>query len=51
MISSHQFLSEKKERKTVSQTDVGIKIKEQVKDLKNLVNAFKQGIIKEIYDK
>ena len=34
-------------RKLVADTDIGKKIKEEVEDLKNLLNAYKTGLIKE----
>lgn len=36
-------------RKRVADTDTGVKLKQQIKDLKNLLAAYRSGIIKEKY--
>jgi fructose-1,6-bisphosphatase-3 len=48
--SSYEFLDPEAIRKTNAETDNGLRLKAQIKELKMLVKAFKQGYIKELYD-
>lgn len=48
--SSYEFLEPDAKRKTNAETDNGIKLKEQIRELKMLVKSYKQGFIKEKYD-
>lgn len=50
IVSSYKFLDDNASRKTVSQTDIGNKLKEQIKELRLLVMAYQQGFIKEQHD-
>ena len=36
------------DRKLVADTDVGAKLKEQISDLENLLEAYRQGLIPEL---
>lgn len=48
--SSYEFLDQDATRKTNAQTDNGLKLLEQIKELKMLVKSYNQGFIKERYD-
>lgn len=48
--SSYVFLDPEAKRKTNAQTDNGLRLKDQIMELKLLVKAFNQGFIKERYD-
>ena len=48
IISKATYLDQAKERKRVSDTDIGTQLKQQIIDLKMLLAAYRLGIIKEI---
>lgn len=47
IISDRIFIERNAKRKRVSHTDIGIEIKSQIDDLKNLLTAYREGLIKE----
>jgi fructose-1,6-bisphosphatase-3 len=47
ILSSTIVLEKSSNRKRVIDTDVGLEIKEQIKDLDLLLSAYRKGIIKE----
>lgn len=47
ILSTTEVVEHKAKRKTVRDTDAGIKLEEEVKDLKLLLMAYKKGLIKE----
>ncbi len=46
-LHSSKQIVEKVERKNICDTDIGVELKRQIKDLEVLLKAYKQGIIKE----
>lgn len=46
-LHSSKQIVEKVERKNICDTDIGVELKKQIKDLEVLLKAYKQGIIKE----
>ncbi len=49
IVSKAIHLDKAKERKRVSDTDIGVQLKQQIFDLKLLLAAYRMGIIKEIH--
>ena len=47
IVSEARTLDKVKERKRVADTDIGVQLKQQIFDLKMLLAAYRQGIIKE----
>jgi fructose-1,6-bisphosphatase-3 len=47
ILSTTEVVEHKAKRKTVRDTDAGIKLQEEVEDLKLLLMAYKKGLIKE----
>lgn len=45
-LHSSKMVVEKVERKRIKDTDIGIELEEQIKDLQKLLDLYKQGIIK-----
>ena len=48
ILSTTTLVEKKLQRKTVGDTDVGIELKKQIKDLKLLLAAYRRGLINEI---
>ena len=48
ILSTTMVVEKKVERKTVGDTDIGVKLKKQIKDLKLLLTAYRRGFINEI---
>lgn len=47
ILSSTILLKHAKVRKTVGDTDIGIELKQQIRDLKKLLEAYRRGLLKE----
>ena len=48
ILSTTMVVEKKVERKTVGDTDIGVKLKKQIRDLKLLLTAYRRGFINEI---
>ncbi len=49
--SSKQVVEKVVERKNICDTDIGLELKKQIKELENLLEAYKSGVIKEKHKK
>jgi fructose-1,6-bisphosphatase-3 len=47
ILSSSEILERASSRKKVRDTDIGVELQEQIKDLKQLLSAYRRGLIKE----